>query len=109
MKMTNNNKNDNNHYNYYYFHYKYKYNLKSLDSIKQKRSAQTTNLLQSSIFFVCLFVFFFYRRKAKGKKKKDLKHTVSQTERCMLYGTRKTFWVTGLITNRSVHFSTETT
>ena len=84
MKMTNNNNNDNNHYNYYYFHYKYKYNLKSLDSIKQKRSAQTTNLLQSSTFFVCLF-FFFYGRKAKGKKK-DLKHTVSQTERCMLYG-----------------------
>ena len=73
MKMTNNN--DNNHYNYYYFHYKYKYNLKSLDSIKQKRSAQTTNLLQSSTFFVWLF--FFYGRKAKGKKKRFKTHRVS--------------------------------
>ena len=35
--------NNNHHYNYYYFHYKYKYNLKSLDSIKQKQSAQTPN------------------------------------------------------------------
>ena len=74
--------NNNNHYNYYYFHYKYKYDLKSLDSIKQKQSAQTTN--RSTVLDILFF--FFYRKKAKGKKKKDLKHTVSQTERCMLYG-----------------------
>ena len=75
--------NNNNQYNYYYFHYKYKYDLKSLDWIKQKQSAQTTN--RSTVLDILFF--FFYRKKAKGKKKKkDLKHTVSQTERCMLYG-----------------------
>ena len=75
--------NNNNHYNYYYFHYKYKYDLKSLDSIKQKQSAQTTN--RSTVLDILFFSFTGRRPKGK-KKKKDLKHTVSQTERCMLYG-----------------------
>ena len=48
--------NNNNHDNYYCFHYKYKDNLKSLDSIKQKQSAQTTN--RSTVFYILCFVLF---------------------------------------------------
>ena len=76
--------NNNNHYNYYYFHYKYKYNLKSLDSIKQKQSAQTTN--RSTVFYIIIFFVYFLQEERQREKKKDLKHTVSQTEQCMLYG-----------------------
>ena len=75
--------NNNNHYNYYYFHYKYKYDLKSLDSIKQKQSAQTTN--RSTVLDILFFLLQEEGQREK-KKKKDLKHTVSQTERCTLYG-----------------------